>query len=417
MNSKKPHYLTFHKPLSCFSSLYKSFTQNSNINLILHGQGVFLFNTKSQTPFSLTFYNESKNDGLKVDFLTNSVLITRISNSDQYASQNVSGGITNKSGAYYWISFDSQNQLLQAGIGEPRIETAIYKYQFDKSDKLYEANKIFLESIKSICIPNHIIPMKLLKDPIQSHIPLIVKNTNELTMEDIANNTFLPHASLSQDAQMLYNCVSGNNFILNTSDFPDFAKAVEYSIATDGCWCNTRLKEKATEFGKDPNPLETYLRITLGENNGESPGIPYVMEIWPIGHYSPIHNHGGANAIIRVLHGSIQVNLYPYLCTDVENIQPFAAKEFYQNDITWLSPTYNQIHQLKNLENNKDTCITIQCYLYDHSDKLHYDYFDYLGEENSKHQYEPDSDMDFIQFKNKMKEEWENRNKNNENEN
>ncbi len=405
----KPNYINLRKVPSCFDSIYNIIKKDNSIDLIVHGLGVFLFKTKVETTF--TFYNESKSDGLKVDFTNKEVFVTRLSNSDKYTSQNVFGGLTNKSGAYYWFSLDSQNQLLQAGIGEPRIETSIYKYQFDKNDKLYEANKIFLESLKSIIIPNNIEPITLLKNPIVNNVPLIIKNTNELTMDDIANNTYLPHSSLSQVAQSLYYCVSGNNFILNTPDFPDFSEAIEYSIATDGCWCNKRLKEKEMEFGKDPNPLETYLRITLGENHGNSPGIPYVMEIWPIGHYSPIHNHGGANAIIRVLHGSIHVSLYPYLCDSIESVTPFSTADFHKDDITWLSPTLNQIHQLKNLESNKDTCITIQCYLYDNADKLHYDYFDYLGEKNSKHQYEPDSDMDFIQFKKLMKQEWEHRNK------
>ncbi len=397
---RKPNYINLRKVPSCFTFIQ----QNSNIDLIIHGQGVFLFNTKVATSF--TFYNNDKTDGLKVDFSNNEVLVTRLSNSDKYTSQNKSGGIINKSGAYYWFSLDSQNQLLQAGIGEPRVETAIYLHQFDQSDKLYEANKIFLESLKSISISKDITPILLLKNPIIGPTPLLIKNTNELTMDDIANNTYLPHSSLSSSAQSLYNCVSGKNFILNTPDFPDFSEAIEYSIATEGCWCNTRLKQKEMEFGKDPNPLETYLRITLGENHGNSPGIPYVVEIWPVGHYSPIHNHGGANAIIRVLHGSIHVSLYPFLCDDAESVAPFGTEDFHKDDITWLSPTLNQIHQLKNLESNKDTCITIQCYLYDQNDKLHYDYFDYLGEENSKHQYEPDSDMDFVKFKKTIQEEW-----------
>jgi hypothetical protein len=229
-------------------------------------------------------------------------------------------------------------------------------------------------------------------------------------MDDVASNTYLPHSSLSLVAQKLYNCVSGDKFILNTDDFPDFSEAIEYSIITPGPWCNTRLKEKENEFGKDPNPLETYLRITLGQNNGESPGIPYVMEIWPVRHYSPIHNHSGANAIIRVLHGSINVSLFPFLCDDTETIKPFAIKDFYKDDVTWLSPNFNQIHQLKNLDTNKETCITIQCYLYDDNDKIHYDYFDYLGENNAKEQYEPDSDMDFVKFEELMKKEWNEKN-------
>ncbi len=29
------------------------------------------------------------------------------------------------------------------------------------------------------------------------------------------------------------------------------------------------------------------------------------MEIWPPGHFSPIHNHGNAFGIVRMLHGSL----------------------------------------------------------------------------------------------------------------
>jgi hypothetical protein len=50
--------------------------------------------------------------------------------------------------------------------------------------------------------------------------------------------------------------------------------------------------------------------------------------------------------------------------------------------------------------------VTIQCYLYGDEDKAHYDYFDYLDGQGRKQQYEPDSDMDFVDFKALMKQEW-----------
>jgi hypothetical protein len=225
-------------------------------------------------------------------------------------------------------------------------------------------------------------------------------------MDDVAGPDYLPSAWLSPAAQTLYNCIAGDSFVLNTPEFPDFTDAIEYSIRTPGLWCNTRLNEKATEFGSS-NPNETYLRITLGQNNGESPGIPYVMEIWPVGNYSPIHNHGGANAVIRVLHGNIHVSLYPFLCNSPGGVDPFATKNFKAGDITWISPTLNQVHKLENTENSAHACMTIQCYLYDTSNTEHYDYFDYLGEKYVKHQYEPDSDMDFNEFKHKIRAEWD----------
>jgi hypothetical protein len=212
-------------------------------------------------------------------------------------------------------------------------------------------------------------------------------------MDDIASQNFLPRSWLSPVSQKMYDSIAGKEFVLDDPSFPNFSAAIERNIATPGCWCYETLKRKASEFGK-PNILETYLRITLGQNNGESPGIPYVMEIWPPGHYSPIHSHAGANAIIRVLHGSIRVRLYPYLCPASED--PFAVEDFQKGDITWISPMLNQVHQLENVCDT--TCVTIQCYSYDFLDKSHYDYFDYISDGEIK-QYEPDSDMDFVTFK------------------
>jgi predicted metal-dependent enzyme (double-stranded beta helix superfamily) len=144
----------------------------------------------------------------------------------------------------------------------------------------------------------------------------------------------------------------------------------------------------------------------MGVNNGDSPGQMLVMEIWPKGgHYSPIHSHANCEAIIRVLHGSINVHLYPYLCGQADEIEPFAVASFNQGDVTWISPTLNQIHKLHNIS-NENTCITIQCYEYDESDTKHYDYFDYIDDDGKIQQYEPDSDCDFIEFKRIIQQEW-----------
>jgi hypothetical protein len=395
--SSKPDSLSFSK-----------FTDS--IQLSVHGQGIFLFSTSNTSSVSFTFHTSDKSDGLTVNITSTECIVKHISNSNTYTSQSKKGVLSTKSGAYYWFSLDSQNQTLHAGVGEPRMETSCFSYQFEQN-KLWEANKVFLESLVSISLPldQSITPLKLLKNPITTSVPMKIKDTKDLTMDDVAGSEYLPNANLSPSAQILYNSISGPNFTLNTPDFPDFSEAIEYSIKTPGCWCNTRLQQKATEFDKDPQPLETYLRITLGQNNGESPGIPYVMEIWPVGHYSPIHNHSGANAIIRVLYGKINVSLYPFLCDSPESVEPFAETQFVKDDITWISPTLNQVHKLKNLDSNTQTCITIQCYMYDSSDTNHYDYFDYLGSKNAKQQYEPDSDMEFLEFKKTIRKEWDSR--------
>jgi hypothetical protein len=371
------------------------------VQLIIHGQGVVVFDASNTCV--LTFLSNNNVPGLRVYFTDAGVSVNmEPSNKPLIDKENTKGILVDVKGAYYWFSIDAQNQRLYAGIGEARQENIIYSYQFQEENR--ENTKLFLESLVKVNAYKLQVT-NILRDPITKKLPLVVKNSDDLTMETISDGSYMPKANLSIMSQKLYDCIAGKQFTINTPDFPDFTKAIEYSIATPGNWCYECLKKKATEFDKDkPNYNETYLRITLGENNGESPGVPYVMEIWPVGHYSPIHNHGGSSAIIRVLNGSINVSLFPFLSGDYT--KPFAVANFEKDDITWISPTLNQVHQLKNLDTNKDTCITIQCYMYETNDNNHYDYFDYLDGSGFKQPFEPNSDMEFTEFKKTIKREW-----------
>ena len=373
---------------------------DKSTSLPVKGQGVVLFHRTTATNIKFTFFSIDQLNKLSVDFSTTGVNVTA---KEPLVDPTNTKGLIADEAASYWFSLDSQNQILMAGIGEPRMETAVYSY------RLSADNKEFLESLAYVVydddrvyLPIGFTPLRILRDPVTGKVPLTLKDTAWLTMDDVASGTIMPVANLPATSQKLYNCIAGPLFSLATPTFPDFYKAIERSIATPGCWCYETLKKKATEFSKDrPNILETYLRITLGQNNGESPGVPYVMEIWPAAHYSPIHSHAGAEAVIRVLEGGIHVDLYPYLSKEAA---PFTGADFVKGDVMWISPTLNQTHQLKNL--GTATCITIQCYMYDGEDDKHYDYFDYLDEKGVIQQYEPDSDMDFIAFKELMLEEW-----------
>lgn len=383
-SQQKPRCVTVGKPLDI-------------VNLLVKGQGVVIFDASGSC--SLTFCDISGTPGLKVQLTETNVLVNLEPSNEPLVDPNNAKGIVKQDGAYYWFSLDSQNQRLYAGIGEARKETAIYTYEWSWTHE----RKLFLESLVSVKCENlHV--KHILRDPITRSVPLLVKDKEELTMDLLATGTYMPKANLSIIAQKLYDCIAGKHFVLDSPDFPDFSQAIEHSIKTPGLWCNERLKQKATEFDKNkPDEKETYLRITIGENNGESPGIPYVMEIWPSGHYSPIHNHAGASAVIRVLHGSINVSLFPFLSGYA--VEPFGKADFKKEDITWISPSLNQIHQLKNTDTTT-TCITIQCYMYKQNNTTHYDYFDYLDTDGNKQQYEPDSDMDFVAFKKQMRKEW-----------
>ena len=360
------------------------------------GQGVVVFDASGIC--CLTFCDASGTPGLKIQLTGTNVLVNLLPSNEPCVDRANTKGLVKQEGAYYWCSLDAQNQRICVGIGEARKETAIYTYQWSFSHE----RKVWFESLVSVKVENLQV-RHVLRDPITRNVALLVKDKEELTMDLLAAGKHMPKANLSIIAQKLYECIAGKHFVLDSPDFPEFSQAIEHSILTPGKWCHERLKQKSTEFDKDkPDEKETYLRITLGENNGESPGIPYVMEIWPSGHYSPIHNHAGASAVIRVLHGAINVSLFPFLSGQA--LEPFAKADFKQEDITWISPSLNQIHQLKNT--GTKTCITIQCYMYKQDNIKHYDYFDYLDGSGKTQQYEPDSDMDFVEFKAKMKQEW-----------
>jgi hypothetical protein len=395
-HQKFPRALTFKKGTDVF-----------NIQLGVHGQCVFQFEYAGGAGCgegaAFRFCDAEENPVLSVEFKEGAVTVVNAMDSQPLTDPNNTKGLVSIPGASYWFSLDAHSLLLQAGIGEARKETAVYRYQFPAGSETIR----WLERITNIdlgsCSRRDIAPLRLLRDPITRSVPLAVLGTDALTMDHIAASTYMPASNLATMGQKLYSCISGKSFVLDTADFPDFSKAIEYSIATPTCWCHETLKTKSQEFGPVANDKETYLRITLNENNGESPGIPYVMEIWPGGHFSPIHNHGGANAVIRVLHGRIHVSLFSFLGGD-----SFGSADFGKDDVTWISPALNQVHQLKNVD-DMVTCVTIQCYMYDGEDAAHYDYFDYLDNDGKVQQFEPNSDMDFVAFKELMRKEWASR--------
>ncbi|MGL5890108.1 MAG: hypothetical protein ACRC3B_09495, partial [Bacteroidia bacterium] len=84
---------------------------------------------------------------------------------------------------------------------------------------------------------------------------------------------------------------------------------------------------------------------------------------------------------------------------------------FREEDVTWISPTLNQFHKLINSNISGPSCITIQCYMYNADDTGHYNYFNYVGNEDKIEHIAPKSDCDFLVFREIIKNEWINRNK------
>ncbi|KAK5991267.1 hypothetical protein PT974_09547 [Cladobotryum mycophilum] len=207
------------------------------------------------------------------------------------------------------------------------------------------------------------------------------------------------------------------------ANLPKLAQAIDQSCADVHKVCGKILKMKQ-EHNKTVNASEkqSYLRITIGDNLANSPGIPYVMEIWPPGHFSPIHDHGNASAVIKVLYGSIDCTWYDAVHEDrtpvtvasdnakpIENRYPIGhAVKLSQGDVTWLGDNQYQIHKLHN--RYKTVCITLQCYQFD-DDKTaapdYREYFTYTDDAQKQHKSHPTSDMDFVDLVKVLAAEWE----------
>jgi hypothetical protein len=389
------------------------------VGLAVKGQGIASTRTGSSTEsFTLRLSTkESTPRGFELGVFKDYIVIRQIGGEEitldqeqnNYSTSVTTIGIDPDPTCQYWFSLDPASATLRYGKGEMRLATLLVECRYTEAGQGNTGEYEWVKEIEQAAISVQPVELLAWRDPVTIEPPVAVVATDEITMDMAATYAALSPGELSLPGQALYSNVSGKMFTLNTPDFPCFTDAIEYSIRTPGCWCHTILEEKACEFG-ECNPLATYLRITMGVNQGNSPGIPYVVEIWPPGHFSPIHNHAYADAIIRVLHGEITVNLYPMLSKD--HTTPFATKTFTPDQVTWLSPDMNQTHQLKNANLAGPTCITIQCYQYGEENNSHYECFDYLDSKTGKiKQFIPNSDADFIWFKEKMRQEWVKANK------
>ncbi len=304
----------------------------------------------------------------------------------------------------YWLSLDSNNRRLRFGKGEMLLHLMQLEYAFPESSdplRLGElAPALGRVEVRGAGEHPHLVlrPIPVNLDP----APLVVR-PEDVTLDLIANNSVSVAQNLPKECQLLYANVAGPNIRLASPDFPEFAQAIQYSIVTPGKMCFQRLKDKS----KGPDHF-SYLRITLDGNLGDSPGQPYVLEIWPAGSHSPIHDHGQANAIIKVLHGQIRIEWFGTLSPDDET--SWGHMTAHAGDVTFLTPQYYQIHRLSNPSPypGGDFCATIQCYRYANKDRQHYEYFDFIDDE--KHHVEhfrPDSDWAYLDFKRLIQKEWD----------
>jgi len=316
--------------------------------------------------------------------------------------------ITESGSHTYWLSVHAFDLSVKYGQGEVRDLLTVLKCVLNETERsdLGQLQYFHLilnktTDLDSIADFRDKIDVFIGVQPVVYDPPLFIlprPPTNDVN--HLTKAKYLLPSRLPVPNQQLYKDIT--DWELNDGSFPDFVAAIERSVEEDDGWCYQMLKSKATVFGQS-NSKATYLRITMGHHQGLSPGVPYVLEIWPPHHYSPIHKHSDSHGLIRVLYGKLSVKLYASL--NIHHQDYFIESLLEPGNVTWLSPGLNQIHKVLNPTDK--VSITIQAYQYGETDQDHYEYFDYI-KNNGKDigSFFPKRDEDFNTFKRIIQKEW-----------
>ena len=223
--------------------------------------------------------------------------------------------------------------------------------------------------------------------PLKVNWPPLVLDSSKATLEKLSTNCFTLSASLPAICRELYENVRSPSVTLDWPyKNPTLPDVINYSLKTKGKILHNKLEEKKK------NGEFQYLRVNVGIDRGCSPGIPYELEIWPPGVSSPIHSHGNAYAVEKVLYGAIKFKIYNKTWEKGEcQEHPLMSFTATQGEISWMSPNWYQTHMLENVSKEL-FCATLQCYKYGKDDELMWPYFDYLKDKEVK-EFLPEGDF------------------------
>jgi hypothetical protein len=316
----------------------------------------------------------------------------------------------------YWFSFNRDDRVLKYGKGYVMNRTMCMKYTFSQTDSEWDDPKwnSFFDPAKKKCftivellvrdvgvseIADVEKSVNFLPYPLIDDFPYLVRDSANATMFDVASKYYLLSANLPIACQQLYAVIASPKLNLEEDNLAD---AIGYSLKTRGKY----LYEMLPTEGRDNADMSGYLRISIGR--GSSPGIPYVLELWPPGSMSQVHNHGNCYGLIKVVHGSMNICVYNKTWPDSEGyskgdeILKFNAGK---GEVTWLSPNWYQTHKLENVTD--EYCATIQCYKYGNDDDIMWPYFDYWSKTNSNIQeFKPQTNDDFTIMRKNVLEEY-----------
>jgi len=344
--------------------------------MLLAGQGLIIFNlsrsdliSQNQVYIFLMDSQASPVFGVQIRPVDVCVLPVALANMCQQP---------NTSDILVWLSVDKKNRHLKIGFGYPDPLNIILDWVDPDPGTSAELGAVTMFNISEVVVANGL-----------------------MTLDNLSNNSVLEYHSLPDTSRKLFGSMAGPNIMIAKKD----VDRINLSINTPGKILYNKIRQKINNtFGGDVNMV--YIRVTIGPDQGNSPGSPYVMEIWPPGKYSPIHDHADTAAVIKILWGEITSRYFnPLSSIHYGEPLPYTISIYQQGQAIYLLPFFRQTHQLYN--HRSDTaCITIQAYEFLADDYVHYETFDYyLPNDPNLHQFLPTSDFEYANLMQALRKE------------
>lgn len=264
----------------------------------------------------------------------------------------------NSTDSYIWISIEghmedekfNMSYFIKVGYGYVMQNNLLFSFVPSNPEAKKFVKEIeFIDIDRDVLISDYV-SFICFTSFFRDRNPALVVRAN---LHDL-NRGFIVPANLPNEGQALYNTIKDVNIE------PEVIDAINYSLDNEGCELYNKLNSKST-FSKK-NTKSSYIRVSLNSKLFSSPGLPFVLEIWPKGHSSPIHNHGDSVAVIKVLKGSLLSKFYNPL-PNMSYYEPELIREDYlhETNFTWMTPDFYQTHLLLNYRDDSAT-ITFQSY-------------------------------------------------------
>lgn len=294
------------------------------VQLEVPGQGSISFNFQKYEPPSLSSPNATTSCGINLKgHGKEDVLKLTVSNSDialsgpdawrfnridltKVATFNLL--FFGEPARYLWVSLDKNRQCIKVGHGYMLNSNSLVRFE-PRNESERENVRRLLEKIERVQLGDSWLlasPLKYWRLPVVVDPPPLIIADDAASLASLEDKKYITAEWLPMEAKRLYSTIKGAGVQLSEEQ----VKWLNHSINTPGCALYDTLERKEKRQNAAIDKKTGYIRIGMGNDVGDSVGDPFVLEIWPVGTESAIHSHGDAVAVIKVLHGAIEVAYY-----------------------------------------------------------------------------------------------------------